>query len=552
MPTFFYAVNGVGLGHIARLSVLEAGLLRRGERCAFFSPCNVAPAFFQSPGTISSHPPYSNSESFRKEFNDAVHAFSPDTVVCDTYWPGADIGELKRKGIRTILIMRLLHRCILMDRLKNAESEFSDIVLPHAPNEVAWIYREDPALLQYLSGGPFNFIGPLCRQPSGVGHGRSIIFTLGGGGEQYNPGVNSRANILNLYREAALLIHEELGIKPILLAGPLLPLTDDLHSAFEVIPGKSHEFDMFGPGTIVVSRGGYNTTWEAIYAGSPLILCGDYSGEEDITMRCDFLQHDHLATFVKFDTHALVQAVKDARARAWNGAHHAGKTIPQINCGLDLLAYNIAKHLPFRGLRRPELFNVKGAFPTTNGATDRLVARFDYFEKQALSDELTRTVQLAVDLGYRVQLHVYGSSPASDVHIAPLLGQGVELWLGGTLDNGQHIYNGQMEMKRNALEGQFHCRVTGISWLRGARPPADQSAQSLRQSFVARATEYPAAEVCVDVFDNTHQHLKNELKIYGELSVLSQEKRVRGLRFPTDSIPPQLIEYALRLFAKPF
>src|SRR5580698_2277183 len=99
MPTFFYAINGIGLGHIARLSVLESGLLRQGERCSFFSPCSFAPAFFWSPGTICSAP--ANTTLMRKEFNDAVRAFAPDTVVCDTYWLDGEIGELKRKGIRT-------------------------------------------------------------------------------------------------------------------------------------------------------------------------------------------------------------------------------------------------------------------------------------------------------------------------------------------------------------------------------------------------------------------------------------------------------------------
>lgn len=545
MPTFFYAVNGIGLGHIARLSVLEAGLLQQGEHCSFFSPCKLAPAFFQSAGAIASDPSLPDV-AMRKEFAAAVKAFSPDTLVCDTYWPDDAIGEHKRKGIRTILIMRLLNRHILMERLKRAESEFSDIILPHSPHEVAWIYREDPALLQYLSAGPFNFIGPLCRQVAEPGQKRSILFTLGGGGEQYNPGVNSRANILNLFRQAAGSLKAELGVKPILLAGPLLPVADDLHETFEVVRGRSNEFAMFGPNTIVVSRGGYNTAWEAIYAGSPLVLCGSYTGEEDIAMRCDFLEHDRLAAFVKFDAHAMVKAVKDA----WNTPSPATRRIPQINCGLDLLANNIAKHLPFRGLRRPELFNINGAFPGANGATDRLVARFDYLDAQPLSAELTAAILHALDLGYRAQLHVYRHAPSADARLARLLEKGVELWLGGT-DNGHPVYNGQMQMKRHVLEDLFRCRVAGISWPRGMHPPADQPLPVARQSFVARATEYPEAEVCVDVFDHSHQHLKNELKIFGELAVLAQEKRIRGLCFPTAAIPPSLIEYALRLFARP-
>jgi predicted glycosyltransferase len=545
MPTFFYAVNGVGLGHIARLSVLEAGLLRQGEPCAFFSPCKLAPAFFQSAGAVASDPSLPDA-ALRKEFAAAVQAFTPDTVVCDTYWLDGDIGELKRKGIRTLLIMRLLNRHILRERLQRAESEFSDIVLPHSPQEVAWIYREDPALLQYLSAGPFNFIGPLCRQATEPGHQRSIIFTLGGGGEQYNPGVNTRANILSLFRQAAVIIKEELGVKPILLAGPLLPVADDLQDVFEVVRGRSNEFAMFGPNTVVVSRGGYNTAWEAIYAGSPLVLCGSYSGEEDIVRRCDFLEHNRLAAFVKFDTRAMVQAVKDA----WAVPSPAAKRIPQINCGLDLLAHNIAKRRPFRGLRRPELFNINGAFPGANGATDRLVARFDCIDPQPLSAELSAAIRYALDLGYRAQLHLYRHAPAADARIAQLLALGVELWLGGT-DNGHPVYNGQMQMKRGALEDLFHCRVAGISWQRGNRPPTDQPLPASRLSFVAKATEFPDAEVCVDVFDHSNQHLKNELKIFGELAVLAQEKRVRGLRFPADAITPSLIEYALRLFARP-
>jgi predicted glycosyltransferase len=543
MPTLFYAINGVGLGHIARLSILEAGLLQRGERCTFFSPCSYAPAFFQSPGTVITESIEPGNPVFRQKFKDAVQAFSPDTVVCDTYWPGGDIGELKRRGVRTILILRLLNRHILRDRLNEAQTEFCDILIPHSPHEVAWMYREDPALLQQLANGPFNFIGPLCRQAPEPGRDRSILFTLGGGGEQYNPGVNTRANILGLYREAALAIKEELGLKPVLLAGPLLPVTEDLYSAFEVIRGKSHEYTLFGPNTVVVSRGGYNTVWEAIYAGSPLILCGSYSGEEDIVTRCDYLQHDHLASFIKFDARALVHAIKEA----WLAPAPAARRIPQINCGLELLADNIAKRLPFRGQRRPEVFNVSGAFPAINGSFGQLVARFDYVDKPAPG--LFDAIQHALDLGYRAQLHFYADAPSGAPPITQLLQKGVELWMGGTRNDGHTIYNGQLQARRSTLETVFHCRVAGVSWPRSVHPSPEATMPALRQSFIAKAPQYPEAEVCVDAFDSSSHQLKNELKVFGELLFL--DKRVKGLRFPADGIPPHLIEYALCLFARP-
>jgi len=105
----FHAINGNGVGHVVRLSVI-AHALQNSAEVALFSTCTFANQYW--PGKIFG---VSDRLDERFEltpedrnllaFHLALTKFSPDVVVFDTHWPYSVIGQLRDNGIRTVLVL---------------------------------------------------------------------------------------------------------------------------------------------------------------------------------------------------------------------------------------------------------------------------------------------------------------------------------------------------------------------------------------------------------------------------------------------------------------
>jgi len=96
----------------------------------------------------------------------------------------------------------------------------------------------------------------------------------------------------------------------------------------------THLYRHFGEGSIVVSRGGYNTCWEAVGASSRLVLCGSHRSEEDVDARCRFLDHERLGRRVTLSARALVDAIErpwtareQEATRKWASIVNAGTPV---------------------------------------------------------------------------------------------------------------------------------------------------------------------------------------------------------------------------------
>ncbi len=310
----FHAINGAGLGHVVRLSVIAQALNGEAE-IAFFSTCRFADRYWPGrlfgvddriDGRFELAPEQRNLLGFHL----ALNKFSPDVVVCDTHWPKKIVRDLREAGVRTVLVLRSLSIEKMEPALRVARRDFSSILLPHHPAELEATYASAPELLGQMMAPPCLCIGPVARTGTGGKGGRRVIFTLGGGGEYWNLTQEiSVDNFMREFRSAAGILKDEFGIEPIFAAGPLLDRPDDSLAPFTVVRSQDlHE--MFGPGTIVVMRGGYNTCWEAIAAGAGLIIVGDHvgSGVEDVGARGRFLAAEGLARHIGADAGEIVKA----------------------------------------------------------------------------------------------------------------------------------------------------------------------------------------------------------------------------------------------------
>jgi hypothetical protein len=182
---------------------------------------------------------------------------------------------------------------------------------------------------------PCICIGPVARTAK-ASPARRVIFTLGGGGEYWNlTGEISVARFMGEFRTAAETLKAKFDVEPIFAAGPLLNGADDSLAPFSVVrPQNLHE--MFGPATVVVTRGGYNTCWEAIAAGAGLITVGEHlaHGVEDVGARGRFLAAEGLARHVTTDATAIIEACMALIERPPMTANHYLRR--SINAGLGV------------------------------------------------------------------------------------------------------------------------------------------------------------------------------------------------------------------------
>ncbi len=336
----FHAINGSGLGHVVRLSVI-AGTLKDYADIAFFSNSKFADRFW--PGkNFGIDPRLDDRFELRPEGREslalclALNKHVPDTVVCDTHWPRQIIGQLHRAGIRTALILRTLSSEEMDTAIRRAIGSFSTVLLPHHRAELESTYKQSPALLALLTAAPCLCIGPVARMAIGENSERNVIFTLGGGGEYWNwSEAVSVDRFLSEYRPVAVALRERFDIESILAVGPLLDRPDESLAPFKLVRSL-RLYEMFGPNTVVVSRGGYNTCWEAIAAGAGLIIVGDHKahGVEDVGLRGKFLASEGLARHVQPDAARILDACVDLLERPNSTRDHYLRR--SVNSGLTL------------------------------------------------------------------------------------------------------------------------------------------------------------------------------------------------------------------------
>src|SRR5690349_19869463 len=126
----FYAINHVGIGHVARLSVLQRFLTRhRLADCHFFSESRHAAAFFNCPGVLLDGEHLGPKERWRlleAGVRRAIDEVRPDVLVCATYWSEAvsSIPTLRARGGRAVLVLRMTDRRLMRLRLREGLLEF--------------------------------------------------------------------------------------------------------------------------------------------------------------------------------------------------------------------------------------------------------------------------------------------------------------------------------------------------------------------------------------------------------------------------------------------
>ena len=413
MRILFYAINHVGLGHVVRLSILQRFTQRKAADCYFVSESRHAASFFSCPGVLVEGEGIRGSQRGRlleAGLRRAIDEVRPDILVCDTYWSeaAASIPRLRRRGARAILMLRMTESRLMALRLRSALPAFDSILLPHHPDEIRWAYRNDPDLLRELDTPQVAVIAPVCRtaaRPCTIG---DIIFTVGAGGEWPDASkANTVRTFLGAYCGASRLLQNGGHAKPKLAAGAFVDLTEELNECFDVLRTTSL-YEHFGPDTTVVSRGGYNTVWEAVAAGSRLVVCGTRRRLDDIKGRSAFIQRQGLGRSVRPDARALYDAIaapwerQPAELRRWAGI---------VNGGLDLAFAELSGE-GFLRAREPSIGYSPANMPRRRSKPTRLIARFEEVDALHPTSVLLTTARSAIKHGYDTQLCLQNAGDA--------------------------------------------------------------------------------------------------------------------------------------------
>jgi len=346
MRVLLYAINGVGLGHVVRLSVFADRLrvLNPDTEMCFYSNSKFATQLLGPTGDTVLLPehlsPPQRARIAYHGFERAVAKYKPEMVICDKHWPIPSIGILRFRGIRTVLILRLVALNRVESLLERAYRDFDLIVVPHSPDEVFALYGSNQRVMNLLQGRNVFIAGPVARySPSPVNSTRHVLFSLGGGGEYHRAEPsNSVSRMLDAFHSAAVSIASA-GTRCHVAYGPLLDGSSNLASkAWEVTETLDLPQRITGD-TILVGRAGYNTCWEVLAAGGRLVLAGTHSDFEDVASRVGYLTSKKFAVSSPVAGDAIAACVSTELARGWDAADIRKRA--GVNVGLDASLWRV-------------------------------------------------------------------------------------------------------------------------------------------------------------------------------------------------------------------
>jgi UDP-N-acetylglucosamine--N-acetylmuramyl-(pentapeptide) pyrophosphoryl-undecaprenol N-acetylglucosamine transferase len=300
MRILFYAINGIGLGHLNRLSIIEKEIKKiRPDAETLFVTNSKASEFIEENQISCIRIPQHTKAILRKDeiessLSERSHSslikgissyFCPDIMVFDCHYPSDLLDHNKASGIKNVLVLRKIMDSRTNEFIKKSDQELIDLcIVPHEKKELGGY------LLRNFSEGflrKTKVIDPIIRICDGqksmkASDGFRILATIGGGGY---PVENER--ILSLIKvsvrkaAAELKDHNGKNIKATLVTGPLYtPKIMDTKDP-DIRRYLPRFIDHLINADLVISHAGYNSIHEAIYYKKPAIIIPAKRESED-------------------------------------------------------------------------------------------------------------------------------------------------------------------------------------------------------------------------------------------------------------------------------
>jgi hypothetical protein len=297
-----FALNGMGLGHLRRSTIVSRVLASVGERPVIFTETNYRfPESTQIP--IRSVPSlWGAPEEVRKRVASDLYAMAaislPAVVVEDTHPRAIQLPA----AVRRVLLVRPTSFEYLTLLNERHGSIYSAFLLCDSPDSPTWPY--DEAQTRQVAGWEkWSVIGPIYRTPTedeirevraryNLSAGEELcVFTMGGGAVKVQ---DLKGQDVVRFLRLALQVADAVQpagsrVRLLFVRGPYFPARIPLPPRFEVVEVEEQMPALLKLAKAAVIRAGFNTTWECIAAGTPFIPLIGTTFEEPVSDRVNRL-----------------------------------------------------------------------------------------------------------------------------------------------------------------------------------------------------------------------------------------------------------------------
>ena len=284
MAIVVFAMNGQGLGHLVRTSVVSSALASVGEHPVIFSGGEYRPAGLEQFPVRMVPQLWGAPEEVRRRVSAEVHSLAaislPSIVIEDTHPPPIELPPT----VRRVLLVRPTSFDYLVRVNETYADRYSAFLVCDSPDSPTWPYDEDQT--RQLSGWKkWSILGPVYRTASddavqrvrarlNIPYNQDVcVFSMGGGGAKT---IDQKGEDFILFLRLAMQVAEVIRgsngpARLLFVKGPYFPRRIPIPRQFEIIPDE-HEM----PALLKIARGavvraGFNTPWECIAAGTPFL-----------------------------------------------------------------------------------------------------------------------------------------------------------------------------------------------------------------------------------------------------------------------------------------
>jgi hypothetical protein len=298
----FLALNGMGLGHLIRTTIVSHALASIGERPVIFTegkyrlaglekfPVRLVPSLWGAPDEVR--------KRVSSELLSMAGISLPAVLVEDTHPLPVQLPD----SVRRVLLVRPTSFDYLARLNERLGERYSAFLLCDSPDSPTWPYDEVQTR-QLAAWKKWSIIGPLYRTPSeeeirevrtrnGVTDGQELcVFTMGGGGVHVlDPKGQDIIRFLRLASQVADTVNAvRPGVRMLFVRGPLFPARIPIPSRFEIVQDEAHMPALLKIARGAVIRAGFNTTWECLSAGTPFLPLIGTTYVEPVAVRVDRL-----------------------------------------------------------------------------------------------------------------------------------------------------------------------------------------------------------------------------------------------------------------------
>lgn len=341
-----HAINGIGLGHLVRMTCLaeeirslipgaallivtnarDPQLVVERSTTPRLGPPDRGIDYVQLPPRLDE--PHADPARIREALAPPhehaaliaiFEAFAPHLVIFDTHAPPRVVRALAERGIRSTLVLRELRPEVVRGLVGSGSLlAFDRIVVPHEPDE----FDTSP-----LADLPVDVVGPVIRSVARAApRERPLVVAFAGGGGQPIDARRYTRAVADAHWLARARIPD---LETVLVVGPYgePPTHIDGYHGLEVVTSVQDPSALMSRAHLVISQAGYNAIGELRSVGQAAVVVPAYRKAEDQRARAHRLAAIGAAVIERADARRLAdrieQLVLDPAALAAMRAAHA-------------------------------------------------------------------------------------------------------------------------------------------------------------------------------------------------------------------------------------